>query len=60
MGTASTSVIAAHGMSSRNTPRMPVASRERTPSRSPRLTNRLSAGNSTVATATLNMPCGSM
>jgi hypothetical protein len=60
MGSASASVSAAAGVSSRKIWRVPVAIVARSPSRSRRAAKRLSVGNSTVATATENIPWGSM
>ena len=60
IGSASTSVQAAAGISSRQICRVPVPVSARRPSVSPRMASRASAGNRTVATATLNIPCGSM
>ena len=60
IGSGSTIVTAAAGISSSAIWRMPLPWVALRPSQSWRATRRLSAGNSTVATATLNMPCGSM
>jgi len=53
-------VNAAAGISVRKIWRTPLPTVVRIPPRSPRVANRESAGNSTVASATLNIPCGSM
>ena len=60
IGSDSAIVTAAEGISSSAIWRMPLAWVARRPSQSCRATSRESAGNSTVATATENMPCGSM
>ena len=60
IGSASAIVTAAAGISSSAIWRMPLPCSRRRPSQSCRATRRLSCGNSTVATATLNMPWGSM
>ena len=51
---------AAAGISSRLIWRIPLPTVRRIPAGSRREARRLSVGNSTVATATLNMPWGSM
>ena len=57
---ASTAISAADGISSRLIWRMPLPSVRRIPATSRRTAIRLRVGNSTVATATLNIPWGSM
>jgi hypothetical protein len=60
IGSASTSVAAVAGSSSRKMSRRPLPTLSRSPSVSRRAANRLSRGKSTVAIATLNIPWGSM
>ena len=60
IGTASTASSAADGISSRLIWRIPLPSVRRIPTGLRALAIRLSVGNSTVATATLKIPCGSM
>ena len=60
IGSASTIEKAAAGSSRKLIWRNPSAIVLRTPARSPRVASRASVGKSTVATATENIPCGSM
>ncbi len=60
IGSASAIVAAADGISSSAIWRIPLPCVSRSPAMSLRATSRDSAGNSTVATATENMPWGSM
>ncbi len=60
MGSASAMQAAAAGTSRNAICRVPLATACRKPRRSPAATRRESVGKSTAATATENMPCGSM
>jgi len=60
IGSARAAVTTLAGMSRNAICRSPRETVERKPSVSPRDANRASEGNSTVATATENIPCGSM
>ena len=60
IGLGSTIMNAAAGISSRLIWRMPMPTARRIAATSRLAAMRLSVGNSTVATATLNRPCGSM
>ncbi len=57
---AKAAVMAAPGSSRKAICRRPVPTSARKPGPSPAAASRESAGNSTAATATENMPCGSM
>ena len=60
IGSASTALTTAAGMSRNAIWRRPLLTVLRKPSMSPRTAKRESDGNSTVAIATENIPCGSM
>ena len=60
IGVASTIISAAEGIRSRLIWRMPLPRVRRISAGARRAASRLRVGNSTVATATLKIPCGSM
>ena len=60
IGSASTALTTAAGTSRNAIWRRPIDTVRRKPSMSPRVEKRASDGKSTVATATENIPCGSM
>ena len=60
IGSASTAEATLAGISRKPIWRSPRETVSRKPSRSPRVASRESVGKRTVATATENMPCGSM